>query len=611
MATNINSSALDFEQIKSKLKVYLSQQSEFSDYNFEASGLSNLLDVLAYNTHLNGLVANISLNEAFLNTAQLRSSVVSHAEALGYRPRSRLSSTAVLGVYLDLSGVSGRPSTIELPEGFSFTGINEQGQYTFRTRTSYIATDDGNGIYTFLDEDGEAKVIAYQGTQRTKTFIVDDTTEVEKVYIIPDETVDIYSVKVDVYESTTSTKYERYTPLEQAITVEAESTYYDIREAPNGYYELNFGDGISFGKKPVAGNKILVTYSSTVAEEANGSNSFSATNDVSVNNVDYTLFFDTQSVSAGGAPKESIESIRKLAPIQFASQQRLVTSLDYKGMILTNFPVVRDVSVWGGEDNVPIDYGKVYISLIYQDNVSEEVKTLTKGQIESQFTNNLSVMSITNEFVDPVNTYLELDTQFYYDRANTTKTLSGMESLVRTKILDYFDTNLETFGQSFRRSDLLTELDSLESSIQASRIFSKIQMRFSPAIGFDNQYKIYFPVKLAAPDLDEYIIESSQFRYNNQVCTFRNKLGSTSIELVSGSTVIFSNIGQYDTFTGVVTLETFNPQSIYGGLSQLKVSATPEDQSYIKPLRNYVLNLDSDKLKVKAIYDEQKTKIVL
>ena len=209
MATNITSTALDFDTIRSSLKTYFAQQPEFSDYNFEASGLSNVLDVLAYNTHFNGLTANFATNEAFLNTAQLRSSVVSHAEALGYRPRSRTPSSSALTLFVNLAGVANRPSSLTLPAEWTFSASNEETTYSFITTKSYTATDDGNGVYAFVDNDNNNQISVYEGSYRSKTFIVDDSAE-NQIYVIPDESLDTGKITVNVYDSPTSTKFTWY-----------------------------------------------------------------------------------------------------------------------------------------------------------------------------------------------------------------------------------------------------------------------------------------------------------------------------------------------------------------------------------------------------------------
>ena len=316
MATTIKSTQLDFDTIKGRLKDFLKQQSEFEDYDFEASGLSNILDVLAYNTHFNGLTANFALNESFINSAQLRSSVVALAEGLGYVPRSFTSSQAGLNLSVLVTG-SNRPTTLTLPRGTTFTTSVNDVSYTFRTRENFVGTDDGNGAYQFLNKDDGTSIPVFEGIEKTKTFFVGDTSDTQ-VFVIPDITMDISTIRVRVFPTASSTTFETYTSLVDAIRITDDSTFYQIKETPNGFYEIVFGDGISTGKAPVAGNKIVIDYLSTVGTTANGATTFTTDSIVTVNGVQFNITVITESNSAGGSLKESIESIRQNAPILFA-----------------------------------------------------------------------------------------------------------------------------------------------------------------------------------------------------------------------------------------------------------------------------------------------------
>jgi len=415
MATStVRSSDLDFTNIKARLKDYLRNQPQYSSYDFEASGLSNVLDVLAYNTHLNGLTANFSLNEAFLSSAQLRSSVVSHAQMLGYEVRSRTAANALINISVNLVGVPNRPAKLEIAKGKQFTTSIDGVSYTFRTRDTIYASDNGVGIYTFLTSSGSAAIPVYEGVEKTKTFIVGEKAE-RQVYIIPDETIDTSTANVVAYETVSSNNFVPYTPLSMAIQINADTTHFSIQESPNGFYELNFGDGISFGKSPEPGEKVVVTYLSCLGPAANNGTVFTAASDITVNGVDYILNVVTDTESNGGAERQSIESIRQLAPIAYASQKRLVTSLDYKAMIESNFPQVSSVSVWSGDENTPIDYGKVFVSLNFRTGTSSSIQQAVKDAIVTNYTDNLSVMSITTEFVEPVYVYLEVNANFQLD----------------------------------------------------------------------------------------------------------------------------------------------------------------------------------------------------
>jgi hypothetical protein len=436
MATNIQSTQLDFATIKNSLKTYLSQQTEFADYNFEASGLSNILDVLAHNTHFNGLIANFALNEAFLNTAQLRSSVVSHAEALGYNPRSVTSATAYTSITTTITDI-GRPSTATLPKYTRFTASVDGVTYSFYTLEAYTATDDGTGVYTFLTSTGSPSIPIVEGTLKTKTFYAGVAGD-RQVYVIPDSTMDTTTATVDVYLSATSSSYVTYTKLYDAITVTSTSTLYQLRETPNGNYEMIFSDGITTGQAPAAGNKIVVQYLSSSGADANSSSAFSPASTISVDGGSYTLSATTVTGATGGNAKESIENIRYNAPITFAAQQRLVTADDYKALILSKYTTVTDCIAWGGEENVPVEYGKVFVSLKFPDTVSADTQTIIKDSIQTNLISPLSIMAISTEFVDPTITYLECSTFFRFNPNRTNITLRTTENAVQICCIKLF-----------------------------------------------------------------------------------------------------------------------------------------------------------------------------
>ena len=273
MATTIKSADLDFDTIKARIKDHLKSKSEFSDYNFEAAGLSNLLDVLAYNTHLNGLTANFALNESFINTAQLRSSVVSHAEALGYVPRSLTAAQAKLKLSISIS-TTPRPSIVTLPKHTQFTSTIDGVSYTFRTLENYTATDN-SGLYEFKTKDGSDLIPISEGTMETKTFFVGEDNE-DQVYVLTNQSMDTETLTVKVFENASSSSFDTYSNLRDAIEIATTSKHYQIKEVPNGSYELLFGDGRTTGVKPAAGNKVVAEYLSTAGAAGNGGSTFAA-----------------------------------------------------------------------------------------------------------------------------------------------------------------------------------------------------------------------------------------------------------------------------------------------------------------------------------------------
>ena len=607
MATTIKSTQLDFDTIKSKLKDYLKQQTEFADYDFEASGLSNILDVLAYNTHFTGLNANFALNESFINTAQLRSSVTALAEGLGYVPRSYVSPEAALNLSISITATP-RPSSIILPRNTQFTTSVDETSYTFQTREAFTANDNGSGVYQFLNSTGGTGIPVFEGTEKTKTFFVGDTTDTQ-IYVIPDVTIDTTTIRVRVFPTTSSTTFDTYTDIKKAIKIENESTYYQIKEVPNGYYELIFGDGVTTGKAPVAGNKIVVDYLSTQGSAANTATTFTPSSTITVNSVAYNITTVTESNAAGGAFKESIESIRQNAPIAFTSQRRLVTAEDYRGQILSNFNAyLDDVTSFGGADNVPPVYGRVYVGLKFKSGVTDSTQQSVKDQIKTDLTDNMSIMSITTEFVDPITTNLQLTTTFNLDPDLTSSTAQSIQNLVQARINTFFSTNLERFNKVFRRSNLLTIIDALDPAILNSKIDVKMVQTFIPTNNISLNYDITFPAKLAAPDAQLPILSSSGFTFNSQQCFLQNKLSSTKIQIISiDGTIENDNVGTYNQETGVVNLIGFKPSSIDGSFISLTV--TPANQNTIRPLRNYVLGIDTSTSTSRALLDFQNTQV--
>ena len=607
MATTIRSTQLDFDTIKGRLKDFLKQQTEFADYDFEASGLSNILDVLAYNTHFTGLTANFALNESFINSAQLRSSVASLAEGLGYVPKSYSSAQADLNLSVIVSATS-RPTSITLPRNTQFTSSVNGVTYTFQTRENFIATDDGNGLYQFINSTDGVAIPVFEGTEKTKTFFVGDVAD-NQIYVIPDVTMDTTTIRVRVFPTASSSLFDTYTNINKAIRITNDSTFYQIKEVPNGYYEVIFGDGTTTGKAPVAGNKIVIDYLSTQGTVANDASAFTASADITISGVDYTLTTTTEAVAAGGAYKESIESIRQNAPIAFTSQRRLVTAEDYKAQIQSNFGAfLDDVTAYSGADSIPAIYGITYVGLKFKSGVTATRQQTVKDEIKTDLTDNMAVMSITTEYVDPITTFLEISTTFNLDPDLTASTSQAIQTTVQNTINNYFTTNLKKFNKVFRRSNLLTEIDAIDSAILNSKMEIKIRQGFVPTTNVSLSYDINFPVALAEPDDVVSTFESSQFTFNTQTCSIKNQLSTTKLQIVSiDGTIEVDNIGSYNNLTGVVTLTGFKPTAFEG--DEITVSITPANQNTIRPLRNYVLDIDTTKSTSRAVLDFQNTSV--
>lgn len=606
MATNIKSTALDFEDIKTNLKQFFLEQSEFADYDFEASGLSNILDVLAANTHYNGLIANFALNESFLKTAQLRSSMLSLSESLGYIPRSRSSSVAYVNVSLTNTS-AGRPNTLTLPAGTQFTTSIDDVDYTFQTISAYTATDNGSGTYAFTTSTGNLNLPIYEGTYVTKTFRITDN-ETDVVYIIPDEKMDTATASVRVFTSFTSDNFNEFRPLAEATTIDATSRFYVLRETPNGYFQLTFGDGITTGISPKPGELVRVNYIRSNGSLGNNGGSFTSSATVTVGSESTPISVVTTVPSAGGQDKESIAQIRSNAPLAFASQNRLVTPQDYKAVILNRYAnFLDDVTAWGGEDNDPPDFGKVYIALKYSDNISPLVKTATENSITTNVISNIGMLSIDPVYTSAVTTYLELSTFFNFNPNLSTATNSATENIIQSTIENYVTNNLVKFGKVFRRSTLLATIDNINESILNSRMDVKINQRLEPRLTASQAYTVQYPVPITVPQDEVHTVTTTPFTFNDKVCILRNKLDSNILEIVSVSdnAVQVNNVGSYDAAKGKISIIDFAPTSIIGGTSYIKVIATPANQSTVRPLRNYVLDIDTDRSVTTAQIDYQ------
>ena len=385
MATTIQSTALDFNSIKNNLKTFLSAQDEFADYNFEASGLSNILDVLAYNTHYNALIANFALNESFLGTAQLRSSVVSLATAIGYVPDTR-------------------PELVTIPKNTKFTSAIDDITYTFQNREELTASNS-SGLYSFQTVAGDSNVQIFEGTQRTKTFIVGPYEE-NITYVIPDANMDITTAIVSVYDSPSSSNATTYTNITSAQSLNSSSTVYILKEAPNGFFELTFGDGNTLGATPTSGMQIVLDYLSVNGPNSNGATTFTPVNTLSVGASSYTISATTSANSTSGKIKETIESIRKNAPFLYASQNRMITASDYSALILRNFStLIDDINAWGGEENAEPKFGSTYVSILYNSFVTDAQKTTTQDAIDL-LVKDLGVISFDIQYASPTITFV-------------------------------------------------------------------------------------------------------------------------------------------------------------------------------------------------------------
>ena len=600
MATTIKSTALDFNNIKANLKDYLKSSTEFADYDFEASALSNILDVLAYNTHINALTANFTLNESFLGTAQLRSSVVSLATALGYIPDTKTAARGLVNITVNLNGVTNRPSVIDLPAYTKFTSNVNEVTYVFQTIETYSAEDDGNGIYRFTTDGNSINIPIYEGTRKSKNFLVGEYSD-NDVYIIPDVNLDADTVSVNVFETASGTAFTPYTNISRITTVSENSTIYILKEAPNEFYQLQFCANDILGVAPRAGNAIVVNYISTNGKDANTANNFTATDTLSLNDVNYNYSVTTVSRAAGGDDKEIIESIRRNAPFQYATQNRMVTPEDYTSIILRNYStLISDIKSWGGESNPTPKFGTVFSSILFEDDVSPEQIAETKSSI-TNLVKQLAIISFNIEFADPVETFVETDVYFQINPKLTPLSVNAIKTNVKTVIANYFSTTIGGFDKAFRRSNLLTLVDDESEAILSSRADVRMQQRYIPTLNALNSVTLTFPAPIRTPDFQNSVITSTEFVLAGESVRIENKLGSNVLLIRStgSGSVIVDNIGSYS--GNRVNIVSFKPESLSFGDDFIKISAVPANQSAIAPVLNDILRFDEDASKITPV----------
>ena len=629
MTTTIKSTELDFQTIKENLKTYLKTTGEFNDYDFEGSGISSVLDVLAYNTHYNALQTNFALNESFLVTAQLRPSVISLSESLGYVPDSKKSAQATIAFSVNAVGISGLDENYALQPGdLVCRGTRDDVDYTFTNRLALKATRV-NGIYTFLPlTSPDDPITIHEGETRKLQFIVGDA--IDAVYVLPDQEIDISTAIIKVYEDqgaaiTQGGEFSMYTNLLDASTINSLSRLYVLRESPNAYYEVSFGNGTSLGVAPTGGNVVEVDYLRTNGASANGIAAVDVVSSITLGTTVIDPANITVSViqrAAGGGEKESIESIRKNAPYQFAAQNRMVTSDDYSTLILKKYSTfIDDIQSWGGEDDPEPDYGTVFTSIVWKENLNATAITNTRQGIIA-LADQFQIASFSLTFTDPTITYISTEVFFQFNPSLTGTSPSSIRALVDQSIIDYFLENTGKFSQVFRLSNMLTDIDATDPSVLSSRANIIINRRIVPQLATKRDYTIIFPTPLRDPaSSTSPTVYTGQFSYENQTVIIRNKLdqrtlisgagvvpvvfevqASNTLEMVTvEGDLVLDNVGSYDKLTGIVTITALIVEAVPNSVNYIKVFAVPANQSVINSVRNNIVKYDADQSFTQAI----------
>jgi hypothetical protein len=483
--TTLRVSELDFDSIKNNLKNYLRNQSEFSDFDFEGSGMSVLLDILAYNTHYMGYHLNMVANEMFLDTAQLRSSVLSHAKLLGYIPKSSEGSQTLLNILVTPSTAEdGTGNILTLDRYTRFLGEDLDGQnYSFVTLQSNVATKTANTFYF-------SNVSVKQGDVLTYQYIM-DPSNIKRSFVIPTSNVDTSTITVTVQESATNTDTSEYVLSEDITEVRGDSKVYFIHENADSNYTITFGDDV-IGKKPKTGNIITCRFLDTVGSASNNISRFVLAQGIGQyrDNISVT---SVQS-SFGGSDRESVEQVRFRAPYYYTTQNRAVIDQDYATLITRDYSDIDAVSVWGGEDNDPPVYGKVYISLKTKNNYY--LTNLEKENIKNELIGTRNILTVTPEIVDPDFTYLIIRGIVTYNPSLTTLRTTELIPYIKAGILDYETRELNTFDSTFRKSKLQQYIENSEKSITGSDVKIFLQKRIEVDTLFKKRYVIRtdFPI---------------------------------------------------------------------------------------------------------------------
>ena len=574
---------LDFDAVKSNFKTFLSQQNGFTDYNFEGSGMSVLMDLLAYNTHYQAFHANMLANEMFLDTTLLRASAVSHAKALGYLPTSMKASNALVTV--TVKGVPITQTSLTMTAGSVFTTSVNDTSYQFVTIADHTATSD-TGTFQFDD------IPIFEGTRVNYTYTV-DSTNLEQQFLIPSSSVDTGTLVVRVQTSASDTTTETYKLNTDFTTLDANSKVYFLQEVEEGRFEVYFGDGV-FGYKPIDGNIIILDYVVTNGALADGASAFTAAS--TVGGYSNVTALATASASGGGFA-ETVDSIKFNAPLKYASQGRAVTPDDYKSILPSVYTNIKSVSVWGGEDNDPAIYGRVYISI--RPKTGTTLTSTTKNQIITSL-KKYNVASITPVIVDPEILQLVLTTTVKYNSTLTTKTASDIKALAETTISTFNTNNLEKFDSVFRHSNLLLDLDASDISILSSTVAVKLKRNVSVTLNASTKYTINFNNAAYHPtnNHSQTVVESGGFflagKTNVQYIDDDGAGNIRTFYLLGGTTKTVTNAqaGTINYNTGQIVLTSFNISSVQAASGNLEVTLKPDSNDVI-PVRNQVIEIDT------------------
>ena len=612
----VNFANLDFDQIKTSLKEYLKSNSNFTDYDFEGSNLSTIIDLLAYNTYITSYNANMVANEVFIDSATLRENVVALARNIGYVPRSRRSALASISFSVDVSDVSPPPSTITLKKGVvASSSGNFAGQSFIYSILEDVTVPAFGGIANFDD------LLIYEGVLLESNF-TKSSTNLNQKFILPNAGIDTQLIRVTVKNNQFATVGAKYSLQDSLFDINPESKVYYLQEISDERYELIFGDGV-FGKALEEGNFITANYIVSNGEAANGVSNFNFAGRVvyNRNGIEFNVtsgisLVSTGIISSGGENIETVESIKKFAPRIYATQNRALTSNDYETLIPAKiYPETESISVFGGEDLVPPQFGKVFISI--KPTFGDYLPNLIKENIKTRL-KKFSVAGIVPEILDLKYLYLESNSKIYYN-TNLTTTSELVSTLVQNNITKYSEsTELNKYGARFKYSKFLKIIDDSHESITSN--ITTVQMRRDLRVALNAlvEYQIGFGNSFYIKRMSGYNIKTSAFRvdgigsdvYISDLPNTDKETGELFLFSVpsinsSSPTIIRRNIGTIDYRRGVLTLNPINVLSgkIKTGQTIIEISGIPVSNDVVG-LQDLYLQLDVANSTFETITDE-------
>ena len=582
----LNISDLDFDQVKTNLKTFLQSQSEFQDYNFEGSGLSIMLDVLAYNTHYLAFLANMSTNEIYLDSADIRNNIVSLAKMIGYTPSSPRAPRADVDIVVN--NASGTSITMNKGTVFTTTVDNTQYQYV---NNEEITITPADGVYRFSD------CTLYEGTLVTFKYTV-DSNDTDQRFVIPSTKADTSTLKVSVQNSAVDTTKSTYTFASSYSNVDRTTKAYFLQEVEDGKFEVYFGDGIT-GAKVNDGNIVILEYIVSNTTESNGANSFTLSGNIG-GFTDVTI--TTNSASQGGANSETSDSIKFNAPLAYAAQNRAVTTSDYEVFVRNLYPNALSVSAWGGEDDETPIYGVVKISI--KPLSGSTLTTATKADIVSQL-KKFNVASVRPEIVDPDITNVILNSTVRYDAKATIKTAETLKSQVITAVTNYNTNTLQRFDGVFRYSKVSGIIDDVDESIVSNITTVKMRKNFTPTLSTSARYDIYFRNPFYHPHTGHNasfggILTSTGFTVSgnaNEMFLDDDGAGNIRRYYLDAGVKTYANTeqGTINYTTGQITLNSLNITTVSNirgaAATAIELTVIPNSNDIV-PVRNTVVEID-------------------